>query len=51
MIDEQSLVSTNYPRREVHTRSQAWEQVLDVAIVQADISEIFTLPHQSLPVR
>ena len=37
--DEQSLVSTDHAGRNLHTRSQSRERVLDVAIVQADITE------------
>jgi hypothetical protein len=41
MFDEQSLVSTDYPRHDGRTRSQARDQVLEAAIVQADTSESF----------
>ena len=39
MVDEQSLVSTHCPGRNLHTRSQAPEHVLDMHIVQADITQ------------
>jgi hypothetical protein len=39
MTDEQSLVSTDHAVRNLHTRSQSRERVLDVAIVQTGITE------------
>jgi hypothetical protein len=48
MTDEQSWVSTDHAGRKLHIRSQAWERVLDVAIVRADISESFEDHHREL---